>query len=77
MVFSRPEHRSGQPFPSPGDLSNPGIEPRSPALQADTSPVEPQGKPDTNELIYKTETDSQTENQLTVTKGLRGWGKIN
>ena len=32
-------------FPSPGDLPNPGIEPRSPALQADSSPAEPQGKP--------------------------------
>ena len=32
-------------FPSPGDLSNPEIEPRSPALQADSLPAEPQGKP--------------------------------
>ena len=32
-------------FPSPGDLPNPGIEPRSPALQADSLPAEPQGKP--------------------------------
>ena len=35
-------------FPSPGDLSNPGIEPRSPALQADSLPAEPQGKPQYN-----------------------------
>ena len=35
--FSRPEHWNGQPFPSPGDLPNSGIEPRSPALQADSS----------------------------------------
>ena len=41
MDFSRPE----QPFPSPGDLPNPGIEPRSPTLQADCLPAEPQGKP--------------------------------
>ena len=33
------------PFPSPGDLPNPGMEPRSPALQADSSPDEPPGKP--------------------------------
>ena len=33
------------PFPSPGDLPNPGIEPRSPALQADSLPTEPPGKP--------------------------------
>ena len=36
---------SGQPFPSPGDLPNPGMEPRSPTLQADSLPAEPQGKP--------------------------------
>ena len=35
MGFSRQEHWSGLPFPSPGDLPNPGIEPGSPALQAD------------------------------------------
>ena len=35
MGFSRQEYWSGLPFPSPGDLSDPGIEPRSPALQAD------------------------------------------
>ena len=33
MEFSRPEYWSGEPFPSPGDLPNPGIEPRSSALQ--------------------------------------------
>ena len=33
------------PFPSPGDLPKPGVEPRSPALQADSLPAEPQGKP--------------------------------
>ena len=44
MEFSRPEYWSGKPFPSPGDLPNPGIEPRSPALQAD-SLTEPLGKP--------------------------------
>ena len=44
MKFSRPEY-SSEPFPSPGDLPNPGIKPRSPALQADSSPAEPQRKP--------------------------------
>ena len=34
-------------FPSPGNLSNPGIEPRSPTLQADSLPAEPPGKPNT------------------------------
>ena len=41
MEFSRQEYWSGLPFPSPGDLPNPGIEPRSPALQADSLPAEP------------------------------------
>ena len=45
MDFSRPEYWSGEPFPSPGDLPNPGIEPRSPTLQADSLPAEPAGKP--------------------------------
>ena len=45
MGFSRQEYRSGLPFPSPGDLPNPGIEPGSPALQADTLSSEPPGKP--------------------------------
>ena len=45
MEFSSPEYWSGLPFPSPGDLPNPGIEPRSLALQADYLPAEPQGKP--------------------------------
>ena len=45
MGFSRQEYWSGLPFPSPGDLPNPGIEPRSPVLQTDTLPSEPLGKP--------------------------------
>ena len=45
MEFSRPEYWSGEPFPPPGDLPNPGIELRSPTLQADSLPAEPQGKP--------------------------------
>ena len=45
IEFSRPEYWSESPFPSPGDLPNPGIKPRSPALQEDSLPTEPQGKP--------------------------------
>ena len=44
MEFSRQEYWSGLPFLSPGDLLDPRIEPRSPALQADALPSEPQGK---------------------------------
>ena len=45
MGFSRKEYWSGLPFPFPGDLPNPGIEPRSPALQTDSLPSELRGKP--------------------------------
>ena len=45
IEFSRPEYWSGYPFLSPGDLPNPGIKPRSPALQVDSLQAEPQGKP--------------------------------
>ena len=45
MGFSRQECWSGLPFPSPGNLPDPGIKPWSPALQADSSPTELQGKP--------------------------------
>ena len=45
MEFSRPEYCSGEPCPSPGDLPDPGKEPRSAALQADSLPSEPLGKP--------------------------------
>ena len=45
MEFSRQEYWSRQPFPSPGDLSNPGIKSRPPMVQADYLPSEPLGKP--------------------------------
>ena len=50
MGFSRPEHWSGQPFLSPGDLPNPGIESRSPTLQAEL-PAEPRGKPGVSQIV--------------------------
>ena len=43
--FSRQGYWSGLPFPAPGDLPDPGIEPRSPVLQVDSLPSEPLGKP--------------------------------
>ena len=46
--FPRQEYWSGLPFPPPGDLPNPGIKPESPvslALQVDSFPLEPLGKP--------------------------------
>ena len=80
MAFPRQEYWSGLPVPSPGDLPNPGMEPRSATLQAAALPALcPQGSPenpgeaqgipymqnlkrnDTDELIYKTETDRLRE----------------
>ena len=43
--FSRQEYWNGLPCPHPGDLPSPGIEPASPALQVDSLPTEPPGKP--------------------------------
>ena len=45
MGFSRQEYCSGLPFTSPGDLPTSGIKPTSPALQTDSLPSEPLGKP--------------------------------
>ena len=53
MGFSRQEYWSELPFPSPGDLPNPGIEPESPEFQADTLTSEPPGKPDSTKLVTK------------------------
>ena len=47
------------PFPSPGDLPNPGIEPESPALQVDSLPSEPPGKPNTSKRVHNSSTLKQ------------------
>ena len=46
MAFARQEYWSGLPFPFPGDLPNPGIEPASPALVSGFFTIEPPGKPE-------------------------------
>ena len=51
MGFSRQEYWGGLPFPSPGDLPNPAIKPRSPALQADALTSEPPGMPQLNSIV--------------------------
>ena len=51
MGFSRQEYWSGLPFPSPGDLPDPGMELRYPALQADTLTSENQGSPICNVMV--------------------------
>ena len=57
MGFSRQEYWSVLPFPSPADLPNPGVEPESPALQADSLPSEPPGNkyPNTKLKVKKEE----------------------
>ena len=51
MEFPRQEYWSGLSFPPPGDLPHPGIESWSPALQADSLPSEPPGKPHKNAIM--------------------------
>ena len=46
MGYSRQEYWNGLPFPSPGDLPNPGIEPASPALQVNSLPLSHLGSPE-------------------------------
>ena len=55
MRFSRQEYWSGLPFPSPRDLSHPGTEPGSPALQAESLPTEPLGEPQTMSIAAQIE----------------------
>ena len=52
MGFSRQEYWSELSFPSPEELPNPGIEPRSPALHADSLPIELQGSPNPLTVYY-------------------------
>ena len=51
--FSRQEYRSGLPFPSPGDFPDPGIEPRSPELQADSLLQTLPGKPSSQDILQR------------------------
>ena len=67
MEFSRPEYWSGYPFPSPRDLPNPGIKPRSPALQADSLPAEDDIK---LKSFYTAKEISKVKRQP------MGWGRI-
>ena len=59
MEFSKLKYWSGLPFPSPGDLPNPGIEPMSPALQVDSLLSEPPGKPSRKTQYYQGNSSSQ------------------
>ena len=74
MGFSRQEYWSGSPLPTPGDLPNPGIEPGSPTLQADSLPSGPPGKPYLPyDLVIPLETyprEINTHKNKTAYKGL-------
>ena len=65
MGFSRQEYWNGSPFPSSGDLLNPGIKPRSPALQADALASEPPGKPAPPTIRQ----NKQTKKRVAVLRG--------
>ena len=69
MGFSRQENWSGLPFPSPGNLPDPGIKPGSPALEADALTSEPPGKPYFNTHKYSKEHKQQMLARM--------WGKGN
>ena len=64
MEFFRQEYWSGLPFPSPGDLPDPGIELGSSALQADTLSSEPPGKPKTRDDRYKYQASGYLSGEL-------------
>ena len=59
MGFSRQEYWSGLPFPSPGDLPDPGIEPASPALQADSYQLSYEGSPSSVRSLKKQESSKK------------------
>ena len=61
MEFSRPEYWSALHPLFQGDLPNPGIEPKSPALQEDSSPSEPPGKPYNSKERRKKESKNKTQ----------------
>ena len=75
MEFSRPKYWNRWPFPSPGDLANPGIEPKSPTLQADSLSSEPPGIcinninefSDLNRLVFRAVVQSLSPVQLFAT----------
>ena len=77
MGFSRQECWSGLPFPSSGDLPNPGIQPGSPTLQADSLPSEPPGKLQyiclTRQSKLKSQVHCRLIFHLVFTYMLTGW----
>ena len=68
--FSRQEYWSGLPYPSPGNLPDPGIKPESPALQVDSLPLAPPGKPSSQDILQRWSSHSDLFIEL---HHLNGW----
>ena len=74
MGFPSQEYWSGPPFPPPGDLPDPGIEPGSPTLEADTLTTELPGKPEHNsKLLQESKAGSTTEQGQTEMSYTTSW----
>ena len=71
MGFSMQEYWSGLPFPSPGDLPDPGIEPGSPALEADTLTSERPGKPPEQDILCKFSSNTGTHPWASIYRQLK------
>ena len=72
MGFSRQEYWSGFPFPFPGDLPKTGVKPGSPALQVNSLPSEPSGKPSEPSQFYRCAVCSR-ENLSSLSRSHREW----
>ena len=79
MEFSRQEYWNRQPFPSPEDLPDPGIIPASLALQADSLPSEPPGKPklekNPRSQTSRCQREFWRENEVSRSEAYEEWGK--
>ena len=71
MGFSRQEYWSGLPFPSPGDLPDPGIEPESPTFQADTLTSEPPELDYSKEQRQNVEKNKRQKGRMAIIKNSR------
>ena len=68
MGILQEKYWSGLPCPLPGNLPNLGTEPRSPALQADSLPSEPRGKPKESQVLFKYELVGEDKTDKTIFK---------
>ena len=76
MGFSRREYWSGLPFPDPGDLPIPGMEPGSPAMQADSLTSEPPGKSMKIQYTFKMETSGAYQLKQLIKFTITNFGAI-